>query len=187
MQLNQEVFKQKLISNFGHEPNIDQQIAIEKLSCFCTEDQDREIFLLGGYAGTGKTSLISALSKTLVDFKWKSVLLAPTGRAAKVISSYSNRSAQTIHKKIYKKNLNPDGYISFSLAENSHKNTIFIIDEASMINDSPSEFSTVTILDDILEYVFSGQNCKLIFTGDVAQLPPVGSSFTVTQQQNGFS
>jgi exodeoxyribonuclease-5 len=176
MPINEQQFQQHFLHHFSFEPTEDQFNAISELTQFCCGNT--EVFILKGYAGTGKTLIISALSKTLPDFKLRSILLAPTGKAAKVISTYSKKSAQTIHKKIYKKNMNADGFISFSLGENLHKNTIFIVDEASMINDTVSDFSGSSVLDDLMEYVYSGLNCKLIFVGDIAQLPPVGSTFS---------
>ncbi len=173
-------FKSSFLQQFSVEPTSDQSGAIEKLTQFCCSGNYREVFILRGYAGTGKTTLLGALSRVLPSYRMKSELLAPTGRAAKVISNYSQRNAQTIHRKIYQKLPSADGGIHFSLATNNHKNTIFIVDEASMIADSrsKSEFGDNNLLNDLLEYVFSGENCKLIFTGDTAQLPPVGSSFS---------
>ncbi len=134
--------------------------------------------VIKGYAGTGKTNMVAALSKTLPNFKWESVLLAPTGRAAKVLSNYSKKPAQTIHKKIFIKIPTHDGGVAFSLAENKHTNTIFVIDEASMIGlDNPASDSVYhSLLESLLEYVFSGTNCKIILVGDTAQLPPIGSN-----------
>ncbi len=134
--------------------------------------------VIKGYAGTGKTNMVAALSKTLPNFKWKSVLLAPTGRAAKVLSNYSKKPAQTIHKKIFIKIPTHDGGVAFSLAENKHTNTIFVVDEASMIGlDNPTSDSVYhSLLESLLEYVFSGANCKIILVGDTAQLPPIGSN-----------
>ena len=134
--------------------------------------------VIKGYAGTGKTNMVAALSKTLPNFKWKSVLLAPTGRAAKVLSNYSKKPAQTIHKKIFTKIPTHDGGVTFSLAENKHTNTIFVVDEASMIGlDNPASDSVYhSLLESLLEYVFSGTNCKIILVGDTAQLPPIGSN-----------
>lgn len=139
---------------------------------------EREIMVIKGYAGTGKTNMVAALSKTLPTFKWKSVLLAPTGRAAKVLSNYSERPAQTIHKKIFRKTTTYDGGVQFSLAENLNRHTVFIVDEASMIGlDNPNSDSLYeSLLESLLEYVYSGDNCKLILVGDTAQLPPVGSN-----------
>lgn len=158
--------------------NSDQSNLIALLSDFISNKNEREIFVLKGYAGTGKTNMIGALSKTLPSFKWKSVLLAPTGRAAKVLSNYSQKPAQTIHKKIFIKIPTHDGGVAFALAENKHTNTIFIVDEASMIGlDNPTSDSVYhSLLESLLEYVFSGTNCKLIMVGDTAQLPPIGSN-----------
>lgn len=164
--------------NLPFNPNNDQQIAIEKISSFIFDTNERDVFILKGYAGTGKTNLISAFTKALPAIKWRSVLLAPTGRAAKVIGNYAQRDAQTIHKKIFKKLMGDDGVMHFILGENLHRNTLFIVDEASMISaDSVSDKGLFNnLLDNLFEYVYSGQNCKLILIGDTAQLPPVGSS-----------
>ncbi|MEE1337804.1 MAG: AAA family ATPase, partial [Muribaculaceae bacterium] len=130
-----------------------------------------------GYAGTGKTSLTGALVRALADFGKKTVLLAPTGRAAKVFSEYSGHSAFTIHRKIYRqKSFSPE-YGNFLLAENKHVDTFFIVDEASMIPNASAEgavFGTGRLLDDLIHYVYSGVRCHLILLGDNAQLPPVG-------------
>ena len=131
-----------------------------------------------GYAGTGKTSVISSIVKTLDSLRMRSVLLAPTGRAAKVLASYSGRQAFTIHKKIYRQKSSKDGLGSFSLDRNLHKDTFFIVDEASMVSNSSGDsslFGSGRLLDDLIEYVYSGTECKLILVGDTAQLPPVGS------------
>ncbi len=168
------VFKQ----NLPFVPTSDQEQAISGLSKFVAQRTGRDVFVLKGYAGTGKTNLVSVLAKILPTFKWRSVLLAPTGRAAKVLSMYAQRPAQTIHKKIFKKEMTSDGAMHFSRGENLHKNTIFIVDEASMIGlDSGSSQSKLfdNLLESLFEYVFSGENCKLLFVGDTAQLPPVGS------------
>jgi exodeoxyribonuclease V len=164
----------------GFIPTADQQKLIDSLSDFLFFSEENELFILRGYAGTGKTSSIAALTRTLPIFKMKSVLLAPTGRAAKVLSLYSKKKSFTIHRKIYKKYLLPEGGVQFGLAENTHKNTLFIIDEASMIGEDSgtSEGSRNNLLQDLLEYVFSGENCKIIFTGDIAQLPPVGTNLS---------
>jgi len=157
-------------------PNADQKTAIEKISAFIFNPDERAVFILRGYAGTGKTNLISAFTRALPGIKWRSVLLAPTGRAAKVLSAYSQRPAQTIHKKIFRKQMGPSGSVIFSLGENLHRNTLFIVDEASMISaDSGGESLFNSLLENLFEYVYSGDNCKLILIGDTAQLPPVGS------------
>lgn len=132
-----------------------------------------------GYAGTGKTSVISTVVKTLDLLRMKSVLLAPTGRAAKVLSSYSGKQAFTIHKKIYRQKSSKDGFGNFSLDRNLHRDTFFIVDEASMVSNSSADsalFGSGRVLDDLIEYVYSGTECKLILVGDTAQLPPVGST-----------
>ena len=158
-------------------PNSQQAEAIDKLSNFIFDTKENELFILKGYAGTGKTNLIAGITKALPTIKAKSVLLAPTGRAAKVLSNSSQKQASTIHKKIFKQVLSSDGNMMFSLAENLHTNTLFIVDEASMINvEAESSLYQNNILESLFEYVFSGTNCKLIFVGDTAQLPPVGSN-----------
>lgn len=158
-------------------PNSDQKIAIGRISDFIFNSGERGVFILRGYAGTGKTNLISAFTKSLPQVKWRSVLLAPTGRAAKVLSGYSQRPAQTIHKKIFRKEMSADGAMHFSLAENLHRNTLFIVDEASMIGaDLGGQSLFNSLLENLFEYVYSGDNCRLILIGDTAQLPPVGSN-----------
>ena len=167
-----------LEQNLGHQPTNDQLTAIKAIASFIAENNNDSIFLLRGYAGTGKTSLISAVVHTLENFKIGSVLLAPTGRAAKVLASYTGRSSYTIHKNIYRQKSSGDGMGRFDLDRNMHRDTFFIIDEASMISGEVSEgsiFGSGRLLDDLIEYVYRGRNCKLILVGDTAQLPPVGS------------
>lgn len=175
---NKQSFTSIFLSYLSFVPTPDQSDLINLLSEFITNSSEREIMVIKGYAGTGKTNMVAALSKTLPSFKWRSALLAPTGRAAKVLSNYSQRPAQTIHKKIFRKIPTSDGGVAFSLGENLHRNTIFIVDEASMIGlDNPTSDSVYgSLLESLFEYVFSGDNCKLILVGDTAQLPPVGSS-----------
>ncbi len=171
-------FTSIFLSHLSFVPTSDQSTLIALLSEFISNKNEREIMVIKGYAGTGKTNMVAALSKTLPNFKWKSVLLAPTGRAAKVLSNYSKKPAQTIHKKIFIKIPTHDGGVAFSLAENKHTNTIFVVDEASMIGlDNPTSDSVYhSLLESLLEYVFSGTNCKIILVGDTAQLPPIGST-----------
>lgn len=170
-------FKDIIPTYLPFTPNTDQKAAIEKISDFIFNQDERSVFILKGYAGTGKTNLISAFTKALPGIKWRSVLLAPTGRAAKVLSAYSQRPAQTIHKKIFRKQIDANGSVHFSLSENLHRNTLFIVDEASMISaDSGGESLFNSLLENLFEYVYSGDNCKLILIGDTAQLPPVGSN-----------
>jgi len=166
----------ELLQNFPFEPTIKQQKLLDQLSFFIFDDNNRALFLLKGYAGTGKTTTISTVVNSLWKVGKKAVLLAPTGRAAKVISGYSKKEAFTIHKKIYFPKKQKNGSIDFVIQPNKHTNTIFIIDEASMIPDRPSNaklFETGSLLDDLINYVYSGKNCKIIFIGDTAQLPPV--------------
>ena len=170
-------FKQLIPYFLPFIPNSDQNSAIELLTNFIFNDESRSLFILKGYAGTGKTNLISALTKALPSIRWRSVLLAPTGRAAKVLSNYSQRQAHTIHKKIFRKEFSNDGIIRFSLSENLHSQTLFIVDEASMIGTDKADGKLFnSLLENLFEYVYSGKNCKLILIGDTAQLPPVGSN-----------
>ena len=141
-----------------------------KLSEFLLSDDDRKVFLLCGYAGTGKTSLISALVRTMEQLERRTILLAPTGRAAKVFSSYSGKSAHTIHKCIYRQKSIMDS-ATFTLTENRAQNTLFIVDEASMISNDGNSGG---LLDDLIEFVYSGRGCSMLLLGDTAQLPPVG-------------
>jgi exodeoxyribonuclease V len=167
-----------LCSSLGNTPTSDQSDVLWKLAAYITDNTNDTIFLLSGYAGTGKTSVISAVVKTLDLLRMRSVLLAPTGRAAKVLSSYSGKQAFTIHKKIYRQKSSKDGFGNFLLDRNLYRDTYFIVDEASMVSNSSSDSSTFgsgRLLDDLIEYVYSGIDCKLIIVGDTAQLPPVGS------------
>jgi len=161
--------------HFPFEPTPGQQELIERLGKFLAEEEDT-LFVLKGYAGTGKTTIVSALVKSLPAYRWKFVLLAPTGRAAKVLSAYSGAPALTIHKKIYRPRTEADGSGSFMLQQNLHKNTVFIVDEASMIGEGGGDQRLFphSLLEDLLEYVYSGQRCRLLLIGDSAQLPPVG-------------
>jgi ATP-dependent exoDNAse (exonuclease V) alpha subunit len=167
-----------IILNLPFTPNQDQEIAIKKLSKFVFNTYQNSVFILKGYAGTGKTNIISGLTKSIKSVGWKSVLLAPTGRAAKVISNYSKQKAFTIHKKIFDYSLENTENNFSSLSENTHTNTLFIVDEASMINNEIGFDVKTNILESLFEFVFSGTNCKLILVGDNAQLPPVGSNFS---------
>jgi exodeoxyribonuclease-5 len=165
-----------LLKDFSHEPTLKQDSALHIVSKFLLSQNYEELFLLKGYAGTGKTSIVGTLVKNCWKINKNLVLLAPTGRAAKVISNYSNKEAFTIHKKIYYPKSKKGGGISFSLQKNKHKNTIFIVDESSMIpNTSPDSilFDKGSLLSDLIQYVYSGHQCKLILIGDTAQLPPI--------------
>ncbi len=167
-----------LCKNLGYTPTDDQSEALKKIASYICEDKNDIIFLLTGYAGTGKTSVISSIVRTLDNLRMKSVLLAPTGRAAKVLASYAGKQAFTIHKKIYRQKSSKDGMGSFILDRNLSRDTYFIVDESSMISNTAAEssiFGSGKLLEDLVEYVYSGTDCKLILVGDNAQLPPVGS------------
>ncbi len=174
--LNAKDFQRILLEKFPHKPTLLQEVTLSKLADFIFSKNREALFLLKGFAGTGKTTIIGALVKYLWHTKMKAVLLAPTGRAAKVISNYSGTQAFTIHKKIYFPKKQSGGGIQFVLAPNKHRNTLFIVDEASMIPDTPADsklFENGSLLDDLIYYVYSGFNCKLVLIGDTAQLPPV--------------
>ncbi len=174
--MNITEFHNFLKNKFPFDLTLKQDIVLQKLAHFILEEQNEKIFILKGYAGTGKTTLISTLVNSLWNVHKSAVLLAPTGRAAKVISKYSKREALTIHKKIYFPKKESGGGVSFVLQPNKHKNTIFIVDEASMISDINVDsklFENGSLLDDLLQYVYSGSKCKLVFIGDTAQLPPI--------------
>jgi exodeoxyribonuclease-5 len=169
-------FYKLLRDNYPHLPTPKQELALQQLAHFVLSDKKDEIYLLKGFAGTGKTTIVGDIVSNLWKTTMKAVLLAPTGRAAKVMSNYSKSQAFTIHRKIYFPKKERGGGIKFVLAPNKHRDTIFIVDEASMIPDAPSDsklFGNGSLLDDLLMYVYSGHNCKLILIGDTAQLPPV--------------
>jgi exodeoxyribonuclease-5 len=167
-----------ILQHFPHKPTDDQVEALRILSAFLLPGSDPDtVLLLKGYAGTGKTSLVGALVKTLDSLKQRTILLAPTGRAAKVFSLYAGHRAFTIHRKIYRQKSFSNEPSGFLPAENLHKDTLFIVDEASMIanrtTDAGAAFGSGYLLDDLIHYVYAGENCRLILLGDEAQLPPV--------------
>ena len=173
--------ERQIKENFPYEPTLEQEIAVKSLSEFLLSTLADEVFILRGYAGTGKTSLVGALVKTMNQLQQKSVLLAPTGRAAKVFSAYAGHSAFTIHKKIYRQQSFSNEISNFSINDNLATNTLFIVDEASMISNeglSGSVFGTGRLLDDLVQFVYSGQGCRLLLMGDTAQLPPVGEELS---------
>ena len=175
MSLN-NFFLNQIKQNFRFEPTVEQAAALDLITDFLFSRVSDSIFLLKGYAGTGKSSLIGALVKTMTDFEQKTVLLAPTGRAANVFSGYSSHPAFTIHKKIYRQKRFSGEASGFVPMDNLHKDTLFIVDEASMIsNDGIDSFSfgSGRVLDDLVHYVYGGENCRLLLIGDEAQLPPV--------------
>ncbi len=167
---------EQLLENLEFQPTQGQEDLIRELGIFLAAEDCSEIMLVKGYAGTGKTTLLKSLVKTLNSLKQKSVLLAPTGRAAKVLTAYSGHPAWTIHKKIYRQKSGKDGLGEFVLDRNLHKHCCFIVDEASMIGDrSPNTFfGSGDLLRDLVDYVEAGTRCRLVLVGDTAQLPPVG-------------
>jgi len=167
----------RLLANLEFEPTSSQDKLLKHLSEFVVNPSPEHVFLVKGYAGTGKTTIVNALVQTLTEIKQKAVLLAPTGRAAKVLSGYSHTQAFTIHKKIYRQKSGKDGLGDFALDRNLHKSTFFLVDEASMIGDKALDnniFGSGDLLRDLIEYVQGGTDCFLVLIGDTAQLPPVG-------------
>ncbi|WP_316810771.1 ATP-dependent RecD-like DNA helicase [Pedobacter heparinus] len=156
-------------------PTAEQLDFCKEMAAFLTHGLDNQCFVLRGYAGTGKTTSVAALVKALPQFKLRAVLLAPTGRAAKVMSNYTGKKALTIHKKIYRKRSSVSNDLSFQLAPNLAEHTLFIVDEASMVADEWITHTGSSFLKDLMEFVYNGKNCALVFVGDTAQLPPVGS------------
>ena len=168
------------VSHLKHEPTSCQESLLHKVADFVSSDDD-DILVVNGYAGTGKTTALSAVISVMKQFGTKCVLLAPTGRAAKVLSSYSGQPAFTIHKHIYRqKSVGGDGFGQFTLAPNKDKETLFVVDEVSLIGieagqqQSTTAFGTGNLLDDLISFVRMGVECKVILVGDSAQLPPVG-------------
>ncbi len=169
--------ERQIKENFSYQPTFEQEIAVKSLSEFLLSTANDTVFVLRGYAGTGKTSLVGALVKAMDKLQQKSVLLAPTGRAAKVFSAYAGHPAFTIHKKIYRQQSFSNEVSNFSINDNLTTHTLYIVDEASMISNeglSGSMFGTGRLLDDLVEFVYSGVGCRLLLMGDTAQLPPVG-------------
>jgi exodeoxyribonuclease-5 len=169
-----------LRKEFPYEPTDGQDKLLGELAVFLTLSwkQQNALFILRGYAGTGKTTVVKALVDVLPQIGKKTALLAPTGRAAKVLTNYTRKEANTIHRKIYFARTNKDGLIDLKLQVNYHKHTLFIVDEASMIQHTMTAegalYSTRNLLDDLFQFVYSGENCRMLFIGDAAQLPPVG-------------
>ncbi|GAA4231373.1 ATP-binding domain-containing protein [Postechiella marina] len=173
--------------SFPFAPTLKQNIVLQQLSNFIFDNSKNKLYLLKGYAGTGKTTIIGSIVSNLWKAKMSAVLMAPTGRAAKVIANYSQKEAFTIHKKIYFPKKESGGGVKFVLQPNKHKNTIFIVDEASMIPDTPGESKFVengSLLDDLMQYVYAGKNCKLLLIGDTAQLPPVKLDISPALDEN---
>ena len=168
------------ISKLAYPPTTCQDALLRKVADFVSSDED-DILVVNGYAGTGKTTAVSAVITLLKEYKTKCVLLAPTGRAAKVLSSYAGQQSYTIHKHIYRqKSVGGDGFGQFSIAPNKDKETLFVVDEVSLIGidagqqQSTASFGSGNLLEDLISFVRSGVECKVILIGDSAQLPPVG-------------
>src|SRR5574344_1872879 len=170
-------FQQKIGENLAFEPTEDQSAAMQTLSEFVTLNDDCDILILTGYAGTGKTSLIAAFVKTLKQFQYKFVLLAPTGRSAKVLSNFTNEKAFTMHKHIYRQKSLSAGLGKFTLDVNKSNDTFFIVDEASLItidSGGNAAFGSGDLLNDFISYVRQGSGNNIVFVGDKGQLPPIG-------------
>lgn len=177
---NEEIF-QLIKHNFKLSPTGGQETAMHHLAAFLSSAKQSPLYLLKGYAGTGKTTIVATLVRILPVIGMQCVLLAPTGRAAKVLQNYSGIQAFTIHRKIYYHRITADGTVKLLVIPNQHKNTLFIVDEASMIGDSSREsafFRSNNLLDDLMQYVQEGEHCRLMLIGDHAQLPPVGSDLS---------
>ena len=182
--------QQHIQKEFPYPPTADQIEAIRRFSAFVEQSSSSSIFLLKGYAGTGKTTLIASWLKPLLKQGYKVVLMAPTGRAAKVMSTYAKAKANTIHKRIYFAQQNKQGGIQFTLQKNKFRKAVFIVDEASMIGDEQSSaqlFQNGSLLQDLISYVQQGDRCKLVFVGDTAQLPPVKQELSPALNQNYLS
>ena len=171
----------QIYAKISFEATFSQKKVVEKLSNWLTSPDFTSIFVLNGYAGTGKTTLIAALVAVLNEMGIPTILLAPTGRAAKVLTRYSGKQANTIHKRIYRERTNADYESKFSLDINKEKGAVFIVDEASMLSDHASDgqiFGSGSLLEDLIKYVRSGKECRLMLVGDNAQLPPVGADYS---------
>ena len=176
-----EVLARQAAALLPYTPNEQQQELLLRLSRFVLTGRDTDLFLLTGYAGTGKSSLVGALVEAMHTAGFKTVLLAPTGRAAKVFARYAHHPAYTIHRKIYRQQRYSPDMRGFLAGNNTHRDTLFIVDEASMIANSSNDagyYGSGQLLDDLLEYVYGGENCRLLLLGDVAQLPPVGQAYS---------
>ena len=178
----------RILQFFPYQPTREQQSALTEIAAFIYS-QENNLLLLKGYAGTGKTSLLGALVKAMSFLNQKTILMAPTGRAAKVFSGYAGQKAYTIHKKIYRQKSFSTEFVGFSIVENLHTHTLFIVDESSMISNRPAgtySFGSGYLLNDLIQYVSSGAYCKLILMGDTAQLPPVPETESPALNINGL-
>ena len=176
-----EQFLKTLKNNFPFTPTEAQEEALSAFASFLTTASSNDVLLLKGYAGTGKTTLVGTIVKSIGSLRYKTVLLAPTGRAAKVMAAYAKRTAYTIHKRIYFTHQERQGKLSFKLQKNKFKRTLFLVDEASMIADQQQQsklFENGSLLHDLIHYVQSGEECRLLLVGDTAQLPPVHTTLS---------
>lgn len=172
-----EYISSQIYSKFGFTPTFGQKKIIENFSQWIADSDFESVFILNGYAGTGKTTLLSALANALNSINIKPILLAPTGRAAKVLAQHTRMAAHTVHKRIYRERSSATYQSHFDLDLNREQGAVFIVDEASMIANSSTDdalFGSGSLLDDLVGYVRSGRNCRLMLVGDSAQLPPVG-------------
>lgn len=184
-----DILKKRILSGLPFEPSPEQEKAAGMLSRFVCGETASGIFILKGYAGTGKTSMIASVVNALPPLGRRAVLAAPTGRAAKVMGRYSGQKAFTVHKMIYSLKKSEGGVFSFALKPNRYRDALFIVDEASMITDRPGESLSgngASLMDDLLQYVFSGKGCRLLLVGDTAQLPPVGYSDSPALEPSTF-
>lgn len=178
-QITPDQLASAILREMTFEPTPDQHNAVTRLAHFCCQPSEHKAFILRGYAGTGKTTLVSALIRTLRHLNQPTILLAPTGRAAKVLATYAGQSAHSIHRIIYRQKT--AGSTEFDLNYNPHRHTIFIIDEASMIANAPTDgitFGTGRLLDDLIHYIYTADGCSMILIGDTAQLLPIGHTTT---------
>ena len=172
----QDELKYRILQTFGLVPTEEQEYALDMFSLFMTDREEHVVMILRGAAGTGKTSLAGAIVKALVSLNQKLILLAPTGRAAKVFSLHAGHAAYTIHRRIYRQK-SAGSLSAFTLNDNLNRDTLFVVDEASMIANQgygESAFGSGCLLDDLMQFVYNGMNCRLLLIGDKAQLPPVG-------------
>ena len=172
--INENEIKEKILSNLPFAPSLEQLALVKGLSSFIAKHAHNDVFVLNGYAGTGKTSVMGALFKTMKSFEKKTVVLAPTGRAAKVTADFSLGLASTIHKRLYRGNSADPSNASYFLTPNTDSDTLFIVDEASLITDGTSLSSSLLL--QLIRHIYSSPGCYLILVGDLAQLPPVGQS-----------
>lgn len=180
--MDSAIIASQIYAKISFQPTINQKKIIESVADYLSDEDFSRIFVLNGYAGTGKTTLIAALVAALKELGIKTILMAPTGRAAKVLSQYSGEKALTIHKRIYREQTNASYESRFSLNLNREQDAVFVVDEASMLSSGSADDKTIfgsgSLLDDLLQYVRSGRRCRLILVGDAAQLPPVGDDYS---------